>query len=80
MLLCNNTQKTRMIKQISLIALVVIGIGALFLGTTLTPAFATVPPGHTGGNPGSGNPHQPPFKGPILITCIVGKGCIERTV
>ncbi len=23
---------------------------------------------------------QPPFQGPILITCIVGKGCIERTV
>jgi hypothetical protein len=75
-----------MIKQINLIALVVIGIGALFLGTTLTPAFATVPPGHTGnpyggGNPGTGgNPHQPPFKGLILITCIVGKGCIERTV
>jgi hypothetical protein len=45
-----------MIKQISLIALV-IGIGPL--GTILTPAFATVPPGHTGewGNPG--NPHQP---------------------
>jgi hypothetical protein len=73
-----------MIKQISLIALVVIGAGALFLGTILTPAFATVP-GHTGnpgtwGNPGTGNPHQPPFKGPILITCIVGKGCIEKTV
>ncbi|MFZ0515185.1 MAG: hypothetical protein WAM14_26545 [Candidatus Nitrosopolaris sp.] len=68
-----------MIKQISLIALVVIGIGALSLGTILIPAFATVPPGHTG-NPGTGNPHQPPFKGPILITCIVGKGCIERTV
>jgi hypothetical protein len=69
-----------MIKQISLIGLVVIAIGAL--GTILTPAFATAPPGHTGegGNPGTGNPHQPPFKGPILITCIVGKGCIERTV
>ena len=65
-----------MIKQISLIALVVIGLGALSLGTILTQAFATVPPGHTG-NPGTGNP---PFKGPILITCIVGKGCIERTV
>jgi hypothetical protein len=71
-----------MIKQISLIALVVIGIGAL--ETILTPAFATVPPSHNGnqygewGNPGTGNPHQP--KGPILITCIVGKGCIERTV
>jgi hypothetical protein len=64
-----------MIKQISLIALVIIGIGAL--GTILTQAFATVPPGHTGEG---GNPHQPPFKGPILITCIVGKGCIERTV
>jgi hypothetical protein len=69
-----------MIKQISIIALVVIGIGAL--GTILTPAFATVLPSHTGnqhgewGNPG--NLHQP--KGPILITCIVGKGCIERTV
>jgi hypothetical protein len=68
-----------MIKQISLIALVVIGIGAL--GTILTPAFATVPPSHNGnqhGEWGTGNPHQP--KGPILITCIVGKGCIERTV
>jgi hypothetical protein len=70
-----------MIKQISLIALVVIGIGAL--GTILTPAFATLPPGHTGnpgtwGNPGTGNPHQP--GGPILITCIVGKGCITRHV
>jgi hypothetical protein len=74
-----------MIKQISLIAPVVIGIRALFLGTSLTQAFATVPPGHTGnpyggGNSGTGNPHQPPFKGPILITCIVGKGCIEKTV
>jgi hypothetical protein len=55
-----------MIKQISIIALLLIGIGAL--GTILTPAFATVPPGHTGegGSPGG---HQPPFK-----------GCIERTV
>ena len=75
-----------MIKQISLIALVVMGIGALILGTILTPAFATVPPGRTGnphgegGNPGTGTPHQPPFKGPILITCIIGKGCIERHV
>lgn len=75
-----------MIKQISLIALVVIGIGALSLGTTLTTTFATVQPDHNGnlhgegGNPGTGNSHQPPFKGPILITCIVGKGCIERTV
>jgi hypothetical protein len=71
-----------MIKQISLTALVLIGIGALFLGTILAPAFATVPLGRTGegGNPGTGNSHQPPFKGPILITCIVGKGCIERTV
>jgi hypothetical protein len=74
-----------MIKQISLVGLVVIGIGALFLGTTLTTAFATVSPDHDGnphgegGNPGTGS-HQPPFKGPILITCIVGKGCIERTV
>jgi hypothetical protein len=73
-----------MIKQISLIALVVIGIGTLLLGTILTPAFATVSSDHTGnshgegGNPGTGNPHQP--KGPILITCIVGKGCIERPV
>jgi hypothetical protein len=70
-----------MIKQISLIALVVIGIGALFLGTILTQAFAIVPAGHTGnqgsgGNPGAGNPHPP--GGPILITCIVGKGCITR--
>jgi hypothetical protein len=42
-----------MIKHISLIALAVIGIGAL--GTILTPAFATVPPDHTaeGGNPGT---------------------------
>jgi len=75
-----------MIKQISLIAPVVIGIGALFLGTILTPVYATVPPSHSGnshdegGNTGTGNPHQPPFKGPILITCIVGKGCIERSV
>ena len=75
-----------MIKQISLIALVITGIGTLFLGTILTQAFATVPPGHTGnahgvgGNRVTGNPQQPPFKGPILITCIVGKGCIERTV
>ena len=68
-----------MIKQISLIALVVIGS----LGTTLIPAFAIGYTGNThgeGGNPGTGNTHQPPFKGPILITCIVGKGCIERTV
>lgn len=57
-------------KQISLIALVVIGIGALFLGTILTPTFATVPPGHTGYPGKGGNPHQP--GGPILITCIVG--------
>jgi hypothetical protein len=43
-----------MIKQISLIPLVVIGIGAL--GTILTPAFATVPPGHgEWGNPGTGS-------------------------
>jgi hypothetical protein len=72
-----------MIKQISLIALVVIGIGALFLGTILTPAFATGYTGNThgeGGKPGTGNPQQPPFKGPILITCIVGKGCIEKAV
>jgi len=70
-----------MIKQISLIALVVIGIGALFLGTILTSAFATVPLSHTGNPRGEGgNPQQPPFKGPILITCIVGKGCIERPV
>ncbi|MGC2572037.1 MAG: hypothetical protein WA364_11050 [Candidatus Nitrosopolaris sp.] len=75
-----------MIKQISLIAPVVIGIGALFLGIILTPVFATVPPSHSGnlhgegGNLGTGNAHQPPFKGPILITCIVGKGCIERSV
>ena len=68
-----------MIKQISLITLVVVGIGAL--GTILMPAFATGYTGNIhgeGGNPGTGNPHQP--KGPILITCIVGKGCIERTV
>ncbi|MGB6533185.1 MAG: hypothetical protein WBF33_34275 [Candidatus Nitrosopolaris sp.] len=65
-----------MIKQISLITLVLIG---LFLGTMLASAFATESAGRTG-NPGTGNPHQPPFKGPILITCIVGKGCIEKSV
>jgi hypothetical protein len=68
-----------MIKQISLIVLVVIGA----LGTILIPVFAIGYTGNTygeGGNPGTGNTDQPPFKGPILITCIVGKGCIERTV
>ncbi|MGA9154324.1 MAG: hypothetical protein WBZ36_27390 [Candidatus Nitrosopolaris sp.] len=68
-----------MIKQISLITLVLIGMGTLFLGTMLASAFATESAGRTG-NPGTGNPHQPPFKGPILITCIVGKGCIEKSV
>jgi hypothetical protein len=37
-LLYNNITKHTMIKQISLIALAAIGIGALFLGTSLTPA------------------------------------------
>jgi hypothetical protein len=51
-----------MIKQISLIAIVAIGIGALFLGTSLAPAFATVPAGCTGNAhaPGAtGNAHAP---------------------
>ncbi len=75
-----------MIKQISLIALVVIGIGTVFLGMSFTPAFATVQAFHSvnlrgeGGNQETGYPHQPGTKGPILITCIVGKGCIERRV
>ena len=62
-----------MLKQISLITVAAIGIGALFLGTNLPPTFATVPPGCTGDphsvpgvtgdphngfrNPDSGNPH-----------------------
>ena len=47
-----------MIKQISLIALVVIGIGAIFVGTSLVPAFAdpgNVPPSTIPGC--TGNPH-----------------------
>ena len=43
-----------MIKQISLNAPVVIGIGALFLGTILTPVFPTVPPSHSGNSHGEG--------------------------
>ncbi len=34
-----------MIKQISLVAIIAIGIGVLFLGTVIAPVFATVP-GH----------------------------------
>ena len=58
-----------MIKQISLIAIVAIGIGVLFLGTSHVPAFAqNVPPSqnpgctgdpHGGVNPETGNPHGP---------------------
>jgi len=52
-----------MIKQITLITIVTIGIGALFLGTVLAPVFATVQAGCTG-NPhvntgATGNPHLP---------------------
>jgi hypothetical protein len=52
-----------MIKQISLIAIVAIGIAAVLIGTSHAPAFATVPGGCTGDphgegvNPGTGNPH-----------------------
>jgi hypothetical protein len=59
--LCGNVVKLTMIKQISLIALVVgIGIGALSLGT---PVFATLQAGCTGDphvNTGqTGDPHLP---------------------
>jgi hypothetical protein len=59
--LCSNVVEITMIKQISLIALVVgIGIGALSLGT---PVFATVQAGCTGdphANTGTtGDPHLP---------------------
>ncbi len=71
----------RMVKQIILIVLVVIGIGTLSLGTMLTPAFATVQAHDEGGNRETGAPHQSgTTKGPILITCMVGRGCIERPV
>jgi hypothetical protein len=47
-----------MIKQISLIAIVAIGIGALFLGRNLAPAFAqNVPPSQISGC--TKNPHVP---------------------
>jgi hypothetical protein len=58
-----------MIKQISLIAIVAIGIGVLFLGTLLAPVFATVPADCTGDphngfrNPDTGNPHVGGFGG-----------------
>jgi len=59
--LCSNVVRLTMIKQISLIALVIgIGIGALSLGT---PVFATVQAGCTGdphANTGAtGDPHLP---------------------
>jgi hypothetical protein len=47
-LLYNNTKEIIMIKRISLIALVAIGIGALFLGTSHALAFAAC----------TGNPHD----------------------
>jgi len=48
-----------MIKPISFIALVAIGIGAIFVGTSLVPAFAepgNVPPSTIPGC--TGNPHS----------------------
>ena len=57
-----------MTKQITLIVIATIGIGALFLGTNVAPAFAqNVSPSqipgctknpHGGGNPETGDPHQ----------------------
>ena len=52
-----------MIKQISFIVIVAIGIAAVLIGTSHAPAFATVPGGCTGDphgegvNPVTGNPH-----------------------
>jgi hypothetical protein len=49
-----------MIKQISLIAIVAIGIAAVLIGTSHAPAFGfgcTGDPHGEGVNPGTGDPH-----------------------
>ena len=67
------------IKQIGMVAM--LGLALLLVTaavyTQSAQAFGRCC-GDNGVNPGG--PMVPPFKGPILITCIVGKGCIERTV
>jgi len=75
--LCLCSILNRMIKQISLTT----SSNRNILGT---PAFATLPVLVLGihivrGSPKTGNPRQPgTIKGCILITCKVGKACIER--